>query len=136
MDGYGASLFRPNDQASVIEDVQMLHNGRQLDHEGPRQVADRGALLLLEPSKNCPPRGIHQGCKGAVELTDSIVHHLVKYKRRLREMSSWRRNDGVEISYRFACTSRPHGSHIHRLGRSPGTDRLRLRGDRVSDRFP
>ena len=57
----------------------MLHHGRQLDHERPRQVADRGALVLLEARKNCPPRGIHQGCKGAVELTGSIVHHSVKY---------------------------------------------------------
>jgi hypothetical protein len=43
---------------------------------------------LLKPRKNCPPCGIDKSCKGAVELTGSIVHHLVKYSERMRRMSS------------------------------------------------
>src|SRR5262249_58493211 len=63
----------------LVEQVQMLHDGRQRDRERFRQVADRSAFLVLEARKNCPPRRINEHRKGAIELIMSIVHHMVKY---------------------------------------------------------
>src|SRR5262249_27724378 len=73
------SLFGPNDQARLVEHVQMLHDCWELDGERLRQVADRSAFLALEARKDGPPCRINQRRKGAVELVGSIVHHVVKY---------------------------------------------------------
>lgn len=57
----------------------MLHDGRQRDREGPRQLADGDALLFVEAGQKRPARRIGEGCEGAVEDGALIVNHGVYY---------------------------------------------------------
>ena len=55
----------------------MLHDGRQRDREGPRQLADRDAFLRVETGQERPPRRVGEGGEGAVEEGALIVNHKV-----------------------------------------------------------
>ena len=63
---HAAVLARP-DQAAVLEEMDVLHEGRQRHVERLRQFADaRGPLA--QPPQHRPARGIGQGLEDAVEL--------------------------------------------------------------------
>ena len=55
----------------------MLHDGRQRDREGPRQLADRDGFLRVETGQERPPRRVGEGGEGAVEEGALIVNHKV-----------------------------------------------------------
>src|SRR5260370_14690443 len=56
----------------------MLHHRRQLDCEGLREFAHRGAILALEPGEDCTPGRVNERREGPVKLR-VIVHNVVKF---------------------------------------------------------
>ena len=93
---HGAPDFRPGDEAGIIEHVEMLHHGRQLDREGLRQRADGCAVFAFEPSENRPPGRVDERRECPVEPF-AIVHHLAKYR------SESARSQPPASSHRSAC---------------------------------
>jgi hypothetical protein len=76
---HGAAGFGPFDQPGIAQHIEMLHDGGQRNRERPRQIADRDALLLAEPSQQSASRRIRQGGEGAVESGFLRLNHMVKY---------------------------------------------------------
>ena len=55
----------------------MLHDGRQGDREGSRQLAHGDAFLRIETGQQRPPSRVGEGGEGAVEDSALIVNHRV-----------------------------------------------------------
>lgn len=55
----------------------MLHDGRQRDREGPRQLADGDGFLRVETGQQRASGRIGEGGKGAVEDGGFFVNHEV-----------------------------------------------------------
>jgi hypothetical protein len=61
--------------------VEMLHDRRQLERQRTREFRHRQAGLTLETRKDGAPRGVDEGGKRTIELTDRTLHHVVNYRR-------------------------------------------------------
>src|SRR5471032_3057298 len=71
--------FRASDEAGIVEHVEMLHHGRQLDRKRLRELADRRTVLTLEPFEYRAPRRIDERREGAIEAL-VMVHHRGKHR--------------------------------------------------------
>src|SRR5262249_8213151 len=65
------------DQSASLENVEMLHEGRQRDIEGARQLADRSGPGG-ESAQHRPTRRIGERAKDSVEL-GLLVSHMTNY---------------------------------------------------------
>ena len=55
----------------------MLHDGRQRDREGARQLADGDPFFGVEAGQQRPTRRVGEGGEGTVEQGAFIVNHRV-----------------------------------------------------------
>src|SRR5581483_7747483 len=85
--GHRAAGLRAGNEPSLIQNVEMLHDCRQLDREGTRELADRRSARALEPREDRAPPRILQRRESAPQ-PGLIVRHHGKYSMYRPPLSS------------------------------------------------
>jgi len=65
------------DQASIRQDIEMLHDRGQRHRKRPRQLAHRKLLAAFQPRQQRAPRRVRERGEGAVQGLIVILNHTV-----------------------------------------------------------